>query len=228
VTKDPRIRQAVGAALNVQTINERAVAGAGQASNQLVQKGFKFYPDVPGPKYDPEAAKKLVSQVKAEGWDGKIRVLAGNNPEGQGIGLSVQTMLQAVGMDPQVEYVDTATNTQRVFIDKNYDIATHGMAITPDDGGSLNLLQNFDTNSASNRTGYSNPAVDKAIKDLRSAKTDADRTALYKTISENVAKDVPIVPMWNAEYTIAWNAKVHGFVTTSRINVLLDQVWMEK
>jgi peptide/nickel transport system substrate-binding protein len=228
VTKDVRIRQAAAAAINVQTINERAVAGAGQASNQLVQKDFKFYPDVPGPKYDPDAAKRLVNEAKASGWDGKVRVLAGNNPEGQGIGISIETMLRAVGMDPQVEYVDTATNTQRVFIDKNFDIATHGMAITADDGGPLNLLQNFESKSASNRSGYSNPAVDKAIKDLRSAKTDAERTALYKIVAENVARDVPIIPMWNAEYTIAWNSKVHGFQTTSRSNVLWHQVWMEK
>lgn len=228
VTKDARIRQAVGAALNVQTINERTTAGTASASTQLLQKDFRFYPDVPGPKYDPEAAKKLVAQVKSEGWDGKIRVLAGNNPEGQALGLAIQTMLQAVGMDPQTDYVDTATNTQRVFVEKNYDIASHGMAITADDGGPLNLLQNFETKSAANRTGYSNPVVDKAIKDLRSAKTDAEKTALYKIVAENIAKDVPIVPLWNAEYTIAASAKVHGLVSNGRLNVLFNEAWLEK
>ena len=144
------------------------------------------------------------------------------------IGITVQTALQAVGMTVQTEYVDTATNTQRIFIDKNFDIGTHAMAITSDDGGPLNLLQNLQSASGANRTGYNNPAVDKAIKDLRTAKTDDEKTAAYKIIADAVAKDVPLLPMWNGEYSVAWNSKVHGFVKSSRYNVLWHEVWMEK
>ena len=115
VTKDVRIRQAVGAAIDPQVVNQRAVSGTAQASNQLFQKDFRWYPNVPGPKVDIEAGKKLVAEAKAAGWDGKIRLLAGTSPEGQAIGLTVQTALQAIGMTVQSENVDTATNTQRIF-----------------------------------------------------------------------------------------------------------------
>ena len=218
----------MSAAIDVQVINQRAVAGTAQASNQLFQKDFRWYPNVPGPKLDPEAAKKLVAAAKADGWDGKIRLLAGTSPVGTATGLAVQTMLEAVGMSVQTEYVDTATNTTRVFVDKNFDIATHGMAITNDDGGPLNLNQNLFSASGANRTGYNNPAVDKAIKDLRSATTDDAKTAAYKIIAEAVARDVPLIPEWNGEYTVAWSSKVHGLAKSSRYNVLWHEVWIEK
>ena len=228
VTKDVRIRQAVGAAIDPQVVNQRAVSGTAQASNQLFQKDFRWYPNVPGPKVDIEAGKKLVAEAKAAGWDGKIRLLAATSPEGQAIGLTVQTALQAIGMTVQSENVDTATNTQRIFIDKNFDIGTHAMAVTSDDGGPLNLLQNLQSASGANRTGYNNPAVDKAIKDLRSVKTDEEKTAAYKVIAEAIARDVPLLPLWNGEYSVSWSSKVHGFTKSSRYNVLWHEVWMEK
>ena len=102
------------------------------------------------------------------------------------------------------------------------------MAVTSDDGGPLNLLQNLQSASGANRTGYNNPAVDKAIKDLRSVKTDEEKTAAYKVIAEAIAKDVPMLPLWNGEYSVSWSSKVHGFTKSSRYNVLWHEVWMEK
>src|SRR5262249_19055585 len=60
-TKDSKIRQAIAAAVDPNVINQRGYAGKGLVSNQLFQSDFRWYANVPGPKYDPEAAKKLVA-----------------------------------------------------------------------------------------------------------------------------------------------------------------------
>ena len=70
-----KVRQAIAAAIDPKVIDQRATNGTGLPGSELIQKDFRWYPNVPGPKYDPEAAKKLVTEAKAEGWDGKVRLL---------------------------------------------------------------------------------------------------------------------------------------------------------
>ena len=98
----------------------------------------------------------------------------------------------------------------------------------PDDGAVWALAQNFNSTSTSNRVGYSNPLVDQALKDLRKAKDDAEKTAAYKIIAEQVYKDMPMYTWSKIEARVIWNSKVNGIVQNHSGVFFLHQAWLEK
>ena len=71
-TKDPKVRQAIAAAVDPKVINDRGYQGKGLVGTQLFQSDFRWFPDVAGPKFDVELAKKLVTEAKSAGWDGRF------------------------------------------------------------------------------------------------------------------------------------------------------------
>jgi peptide/nickel transport system substrate-binding protein len=228
-TKDPKVRQAIAAAVDPRTLNERGNAGKGLPGSELLQNDFRWYPGVPGPTYDPNKAKSLVAEAKAAGWDGKVRLLFNNSPLANNTGLALQTSLQAVGIDASLDTSkDVTGQIAQVATAKDFDIATWGLAIAPDDGAMWALAQNLSSTSPSNRVGYKSVAVDQALKDLRLATTDDQRKVAYKTIAQAVATDIPFL-VWSKieEYTV-FSPKVHGVVQTNRAMVTFDKAWIEK
>jgi ABC-type transport system substrate-binding protein len=186
-TKDVKIRQAIAAAVDPKVINERGYQGKGLVGNQLFQSDFRWFADVAGPKFDVEAAKKLVTEAKNAGWDGKLRLLYNSSPTAAAVGLATQTMLQNVGMTVALD-TSKDTNAQIVQVTslKDFDVTGWGMAIPPDDGAVWALAQNLASTSTSNRIGFKSSVVDQALKDIRQAKTDDEKKAAYKKIAEVV------------------------------------------
>jgi peptide/nickel transport system substrate-binding protein len=228
ITKDLRIRQAIAAAIDPKVINDRVFQGKGLTSADLFQKSFPWDPGVPGPKYDPEAAKKLVSEAKSSGWDGKLRLLFSDSPALREEGVAVQTMLRAVGMEPELLTPPGTTYQTVVTSTKDFDLSTWGASIGPDDSAIWALTQNLDSKSPSNRTGFSSPKVEQALRSLRTATTDDQKRAAYKAVAEEVNAHLPWVTKLAKETFSAFGAKVHGVTGGIRCYVFFDKAWIEK
>lgn len=227
-TKDLKVRQAIAAAIDPNVIGQRASGGKGLPGNELLQKSFRWNPNVPGPKVDPARARTLVAEAKAAGWDGKLRILENNTPARSAAGLAAQTMLQAVGIDAVLDTSkDSTGQIAQVTAARDFDMAGWGFALASDDGAMWALAQNFSSTSTTNRVGYKNAAVDQALKGLLVAKTDAEKTALYAEIAKAVATDVPFLPWAAVEEYVAYSPKVHGILGTNKGTVLLHDAWME-
>ena len=173
----------MGAAIDPNQINSPVYSGKGLVGTELFPKSFRYYPAVPGPKYDLNQAKQLVEKAKAAGWDGKVQYITDTAPSGVETGLTLAAMLQAAGMTVQLSNVDPTT----LALDKrtgNYQTASHGLGITDDDLGILrSVIGNLQSTAASNRMGYKSTQMDAALQQLLVAKTDADKKAAYAQIS---------------------------------------------
>jgi peptide/nickel transport system substrate-binding protein len=228
-TAQLKVRQAIAAAIDPKVIDQRATNSTGLPGSELIQKDFRWYPNVPGPKYDPEAAKKLVQEAKAAGWDGKVRLLWRNDTFSLNVSIATETMLKAVGIDVTS---DTSKNTTaqvlQVTTQRDFDIAGWGTSIAADDSVSAALAQNLQSTSPSNRVGYKNDIVDAAIKELRAAKTDDAKTAAIKKIVEQVHKDLPMLAWSTIETRIAFSDKVHGLVQNHSSIPFFYDAWLEK
>ncbi|HEV8298127.1 MAG TPA: ABC transporter substrate-binding protein [Acidimicrobiales bacterium] len=224
-----KVRQAIAAAIDPKVIDQRANGGTGLPGSELLQKDFRWYPNVPGPKYDPEAAKKLVAEAKAEGWDGKVRLLYSNAQLSVDVSLATEAMLKAVGIETTV---DTSRNTtahvQAVTTQRDFDVSGWGTSIAADDSVSAALAQNLQSTSPSNRVGYKNDIVDAAIKELRAAKTDAAKTAAIAKIVEQVHKDLPMYSWSTIEARITYSDKVQGLVLNHSSVVFFYDAWLKK
>jgi peptide/nickel transport system substrate-binding protein len=228
-TKNLKVRQAILAATDPQVLNERGYNGKGKASSALFQNDFRWNPGVAGTKYDPQAAKKLVAEAKAEGWDGKVSVLYNNTPAGVALGLATQAMLQAVGMTASLDITKSITaQVNQVVVQKDYELTGWGLAIPGDDGAVWALAQNFLSTSRSNRVGINDPVIDQALKGLLTASTDDQKRALYKTLAQQLNTDAAILPFAEIEEFIASRPNVHGVVQTNRSGAFFDKAWIER
>jgi peptide/nickel transport system substrate-binding protein len=228
-TKSLKVRQAIQAAIDPKVIDQRANQGKGLPGSALLQSDFRWDPGVPAPKYDPELAKKLVQEAKAEGWNGEVRMLYSNGQFAVDVALSTQAMLEAVGMKAIVDTSkDTTAQVVQVTSQRDFELSGWGTTITNDDGAVAALAQNLASTSTSNRVGYNNPAVDQALKDLRKAKDDNEKKAAYKIILENVYRDVPIYAWSKIEARVIWSDKVNGIVPNHSGVFFIHKAWMDK
>jgi peptide/nickel transport system substrate-binding protein len=227
-TQSLKVRQAVAAAFDPITFNQRVYSGVGTPGTDLFQNSFPWNPGVPGPKYDPEAAKRLVTEAKAQGWDGTIRVNFSNTPSGQAGGLAIEAMLKAVGMNVVLDTSKDPTATQAmVTTQKNFDAANFGTAIGPDDSAIWSLAQNLSSTSPSNRVGFKSDKVDQALKDLRVAKTDDQRKAAFRIIAEEVNALLPWITRLAQETFRVISPKVHGSVGGLKSLMYFDKAWID-
>lgn len=228
-TKSLKVRQAVAHAIDPKQIDSRANGGVGAPGSEVFQKDFNWDPGVPGLQYDLEKAKKLVAEAKAEGWDGKIKMLYSNGQFAVDVAQSTATLLRAAGFEVDVDTSkDTTAQVVQVSRQRDFELTGWGTNITNDDGYIAALAQNLSSTSTSNRVGLKNAAIDKAINDLWSAKTDADRKALNKIIAEELNKEVPWYVWSKIEARVIFNNKVNGVMQNHSGVFFLHQAWLEK
>jgi peptide/nickel transport system substrate-binding protein len=215
----------VAAGLDMKAMDQRVTGGVGLPGNQLLQSSFAYYPNDPGPTYDPVKAKQLVAEAKAAGWDGKIRYTCSNQPQEATRALAIQAMLKTVGIDVVIQSTDATTYVQSVVVSRDFDLACWGMSIFNDDRGYTSaMLGNF--SSTSPRTGYSNPEMDAAITALKTAATADEKRAAYKTISALYDRDLPALTFTAQESFYAWNNKVHGIYSNLAFMMYFDKTWL--
>jgi peptide/nickel transport system substrate-binding protein len=223
--KDIRVRQALGAAIDPKVVNDRAYGGKAIGSLDLLAPGFKWNPKVPGPAYDPAKAKELVAQAKAAGWNGKIRLLVSQSQ--RDFGLAIQTLLQAVGIEVSFDAsLDTAAATLKVTVQHDYDLGPGGYSFGSSDRAYFILSRQLQSDSPGNIIGYASAEMDAALKTLRNASTDADKTAAYAKIATIYTRDVPSLPVDAYSEVVAWNKRVHGIGQTSDTVMIFDKAWV--
>lgn len=227
-TKDLKVRQAIQAAIDVNVVDQRGYGGKGLKGSELFQSSFPWDPKVPGAKFDLELAKKLVGEAKAAGWNGKLSVLYVNSTTGRNVGGAVVAMLQAAGIEATLETPESTVQQQRVITTKDFEAATWGMALNGDDGALWALGQNLRSTSPTNRVGFKSEALDKALTDLQLAKTDAAKTAAFKIIAEETAKQVPFVTLAAVEEYNAFSPKLQGAIGGGRSYIFFEKAWLEK
>ncbi|HEV8296595.1 MAG TPA: ABC transporter substrate-binding protein [Acidimicrobiales bacterium] len=226
--QDLRVRQAIALALDVDVINQRLTEGTGLPARSLFDQSFPWDPKVADPKVDLDRAKKLVQEAKAAGWDGKIRLLCSNTVVP--VGLAVEAMLKSVGMDVDTTKtnVEVLSSVADVITKKDFDVACWGYQLSPDDYGQVGLDLNLRSTSSGNRVGYKSAAMDAALIELKKARSDDAKKAVFKKIADLWVSDVPSVPYSHATDRLLWGAKVHGARTTSQASGVYDKVWLER
>ena len=226
-TSNITVRRAVAAGVDPQVINERSYSGKALA-NSAPFANFPWDPKVPGPKFDPVEAKKLVAQAKAEGWDGKIRVLASNSSTDTAWALAVSAQLTAIGMNVTTDTSkDTNAVVTQVLVQHDFDLTTWAYGLLDD--ADSNYPQLVSTFASSNpRYGYGNAEMDAAIDQLRLADTDAKRVAAYKAISEIWVRDDPALVITQIPQDLIHTPKLHDPERSAASIVLFDKAWLSK
>lgn len=223
--EDVRVRQALSYALDRKLWMQRTNGDHGLPNGALVPALWDYGVDT-DEHYDPEKAKQLLDEAKADGYDGKISYLGQSDQQSQAAAVVVKAMLEKVGFTVETDLLRNVTDqTTRVYVERDFDLATSALSMTQEDPyGRLSTM--FSSTSPANAAGYSNPEMDKLIGELEAADADQQKDILGQ-INTLWLDNVPMIALADGAVFYPWGDNVHGLQPTAEQMLLFDEAWKD-
>ncbi len=224
---DVKVREAIGKAVDINVVNNRAFGGEMNVFKALVSPDSRFYSDaIKEMATDIAGARAALEEAKAAGYDGQIDVLCANAPPAPETALTLEALLEAAGFVVNVTTIPTADQIGQV-IKGDYDIACWGMNAGPETG-MTSFSRNLSSTSPSNRVGYANPAMDAAIADLFAAPDESARQQAMAEINKIYNEDWVGVIYGAPQEGIIWADDVQGILPGNATTFLFGNAYIAK
>lgn len=192
---DERVRRAIAHAVDKELIVEGLLGGFDKPTAQMASTShFGFIEGIEGLPFDPEEAKRLVEESGA----GSITLSFATSPVfDQRIVQALAQMLTDVGFKVEIELTDMAAYLQRVQSEPadqpHMSFGRWSCACQDVDGVLFPLLH-----SSSSWAAVENPELDALVEEARNTLDEAERLKAYETAHQRVAKDVLLLPLYEA------------------------------
>jgi peptide/nickel transport system substrate-binding protein len=210
--KDARVRRALSLMIDRKLIVDRLLDGSGEPAGQMVPQGIGgFDPALPAPRQDLAAAKKLLTEAGyPNGFGLTLHTSLDRFARDSDLAQAIGQMLSRGGVKvnnvfavPYNVYAGAATR-------REYSAFIFGFGTTTPDStiGLANVLATFDKDAglgAFNRSRYSNPSFDSALKRSLTEFNEAKRLASLREATRIAFNDVAVVPLYWP--VVHWAAK---------------------
>lgn len=208
---DPRAREALNLSIDRDGLNQQAYQGARVPAYGFIPPIDPYYdanPDGQLPPYNPEEAKRLIKELKAEGKPVDFGALCISTPEATLDFQVLKAQAEKVGVKITLNQLD-----QTVFVNKmlsgdgDFQVACFRSPQIPDPNDVTSAVV---TGGSLNIGSISNPAIDKAMTAGRST-TDFDkRKAQYDIVQREMAKEAVVIPLLFDLYGNIHGANISG------------------
>lgn len=224
---DVRVRKAIQMAIAPDMVRQRVYDGHGMASTLIFPEYSRWHSEgMEGIEPDPEGAKKLLEEAKAEGYDGKITYLDSNTSAARDTGQVVKAALEAVGFSVELEMVPTVTDLiNKLAVERDYDLA--GWGINYREGDPFSKLYASLHSTGKQTYGMpTSPEMDAALDEFQgAADEDSQRAAIVK-VQEAWNESVPYLAWMPMAELSAWSDEVHGVKGAANSMTLFDEAWI--
>ncbi|MDI6104023.1 ABC transporter substrate-binding protein [Actinoplanes sp. NEAU-A12] len=241
---DIRVRRAFREAVDVDAVLTGVYRGSATRAWSVIGPTSPFYDKTLEKTYGGDAAEanKLLDEAgwtarDADGFrtkDGKrltVRLVQSApfvRDRRDVLAQAVQAQVkQSAGIDLNIAVVDQGTATQ-ALADGQYEVFDNSRADT-DAGAALNLL--LHSGGAINRTGFTDPALDKLLEQGRAGTDQAQRQAVYQRVQKLAITDQALIlPLYAPADQIAASRAVGGlgFEPTAGVPGSAYHLWVSK
>jgi peptide/nickel transport system substrate-binding protein len=200
-TKDPllankALRQAIAAALDTTQIVQAVSDGFGVPNNSVVPSASAYYSAAQkqGLKHDPEKARRLLREA---GYKGEpIKMLTNKRPIVPSFEVSViaQAMLQAVGLNVEIENIEWATQLER-YQKGNYQLQSFTYSARLDPALSYEAVTG--PKAKQPRKVWDNPQAQALLDKSMEVTVLSERQKLFDDLHRMQIDDVPIIVLYN-------------------------------
>lgn len=226
VLSDVRVRHAIALAIDRPALIAAKYGGRAQLATGLVAPlHWAYNPDVPRYDHDVARAKQLLDEAGLRDPDGdgpRPRVSLVYKTSSDAFRVSVARVIAAqlaeVGIEVEVRSFEFAT----FFADVkkgSYQLASMQTADITDPDYYFTYFHSSWIPTAKNPDGfnrwrYRNAEVDRLTEEGRRELDRDRRKAIYDQVQVQVAKDLPVVPLWHEDNVVLTHVDVQGYTIT--------------
>ena len=232
------VRNAIAAAINKEEIVKLAVGGKGTAAFSPLP------PTLPGfdasladlaPKFDLTTAAELLKKAGYEqqadqSWKNTasgemliLEILTSTRPPNETIATIVQDQLSKLGVAVTIKALDSNAVTE---LGNKGDYKVMLWRYDWNDPDVLNMYLSSSRIGKTNRSNYSNPAVDELLSKAGATMDEGKRNGLYVDAQKLIIADQPWVPLYSPIDTIAIRSTIKDVVIGPMGRVLLNDAWV--
>jgi len=223
------VRRALAKAIDVEDLVQTALLGQGTPGNP----GF-IHPESPvggetlPPMYDADAANQELDALGATRGPNGVRVLDGKPMSFELLVQSTSTdrlrsaelirdMFDAVGVAVKISSLDADSVTAKVWPNydiregRNYDMSMWGWSapVMLSSGLIAQLVDSDPADGSLNIVGFSDPATDKVLDELRAAPTLEGRAEAATNLQQRIADQVPFITLYYRDGAYAFREDVY-------------------
>ncbi len=228
---DPKVRQAFTMAFDRQKYIDVALNGRAIPAKGLYPPALPGYSlDLKGLPYDPEQARKLLSESKYGGPQGLPPIVFTDGGYGSYIGSDVAAMIQMwkqnLDVSVTVENIEPNYYLDQIYAGNHGQMYSSGWcADYPDPENFADVL--FHTGSSQNNGGYSNPALDALLEKARVEQDVNKRISMYQQAEQMIVQDAAVLFTTHSLSYLLVKPYVKGYVLTP-IDVPIERyLWIE-
>jgi peptide/nickel transport system substrate-binding protein len=186
---DKRVRQAIAQAIDVDKIIKNVLEGNGIRLGSLFTKyHFGYDPSIRPYPFNPEAAKKLLAEAGAQGFDLVLNSPSGRYLNDKEVSEAVVGDLRKAGINARVKVNEWGTYMNMLYSHKggpSYLLGWGGATFDAD----ATLFPLLRTGQVLSH--YSNPNLDAMVEEARSTMDKAKRLKIYSEAAKLVKEEVP-------------------------------------
>lgn len=201
---DKRVRQAISMSFDRQLIVDQVLNGQAYPSTDIVT------PPIPGSRddaceyctYDPERAKQLFEEAGVDAEETLQWYFNADAGHDAWVEASARQVQETLGFDYKLNSLEWAKYLE--FLDKQDFDGPFRLGWSLDYPSPENYIRPIvGTGGDANYTGYSNPELDKLLKEGDAAQSNEEAIAKYQAADDVALEDMPIIPMWSGGIAIA-------------------------
>lgn len=209
---DPRVRQAIHAALDVVGIQKAVFRGVGRVPGSFVLDTTKYSIDKQIPQHvqDIELAKKLLAEAGVK--DLKLQIWTNERKERVDMATIMQAQLAEVGITAEIKVLEWGAYINGLQ-QKAHDLFILGWTYNiPEPNFAIAGL--LESDAGSNYTFYKNAELDELFLKGRTMQDGEERAAVYKKVQELIHDQKPMIPLHADEYIAGAKKDLGGLFTT--------------
>ena len=210
---DVRIRKAFQMSFDKQQLLNTLYDGRGTVANGIIPPGLIGYnPDLPEIKYDPEKAKKLMSEAGyPNGFEMDICMVT-DSPDTLRINEMVQSMLSKVNIKANLVQKDEAS---WYGVRAEGNLGSYTSTWSADFNDPDNFFYTFfaPQNTVKRSFNYDNPEASNKVAEARKMNDQDERIKLYQELEKQIIQeDAAWVPLYSRQHIYVVNPRVQNYV----------------
>jgi peptide/nickel transport system substrate-binding protein len=206
--KDPRVRQALEAAIDRKALSDVVFSGEVLPGNQWVSPRNPYFQEkFPVPGRDVAKAKKLLADAGVAA-PVVVDFMVPNNPESRQVAEVIQAMAKDAGFDMKIRVTEFATSIKEAEQGR-FQAWFIGWSGRVDPDGNSYIFHRC--KAPQNNGNYCDAQVDQWLADARKATKLQDRKAIYGKIAEKYLREGSIIYLYHRLVIIAHSAKLEGY-----------------